>query len=184
MGPHPTDMMLSNRTPEDGEAEENAKKPKKEEKTLRLFVAAANTNTVFVVSVEDDKEMKVTETLNVALTPRHPLGMTPTALAISADQRALFTVCSDANAVAVTDISEQRSRLRGIYSDGLVSDGGARFEGRHDSGAEWARVAELSESKGSGAVRRAGGRGRRRSAARVRRQFADGNDVGDPSFDG
>ena len=62
--------------------------------------------------------MKVTETLNVALTPRHPLGMTPTALAISPDQRALFTVCSDANAVAVTDISGQRSRLAGFIPTG------------------------------------------------------------------
>jgi DNA-binding beta-propeller fold protein YncE len=118
VGPHPTDMIFSNRTPDDVEVEENAKKPKKEEKTLRLFVAAANTNTVFVVNVDENDEMKVTETLNVALTPRHPLGMTPTALAISADQKALFTVCSDANAVAVTDISEQRSRLAGFIPTG------------------------------------------------------------------
>ncbi len=118
VGPHPTDMIFSNRTPEQEEAEENAKKSKKEEKTLRMFVAAANTNTVFVVNVEDDKEMKITETLNVALTPRHPLGMTPSALAISADQKMLFTVCSDANAVAVTDISEQRSRLLGFIPTG------------------------------------------------------------------
>jgi len=118
VGPHPTDMIFSNRTPEDAEVEENAKKPKKEEKTLRLFVAAANTNTVFVVNVDENDEMKVTETLNVALTPRHPLGMTPTALAISPDQKALFTACSDANAVAVTDISEQRSRLAGFIPTG------------------------------------------------------------------
>ena len=118
VGPHPTDMILSNRTPDEEEAEEGSKKPKKEEKTLRLFVAAANTNTVFVVNVEDDKEMKVTETLNIALTPRHPLGMTPTALALSADQKMLFTVCSDANAAAVTDISGLRSRLIGFIPTG------------------------------------------------------------------
>jgi hypothetical protein len=44
--------------------------------------------------------------------------MTPTALAISADQKMLLTVCSDANAVAVTDISEQRSRLMGFIPTG------------------------------------------------------------------
>jgi YVTN family beta-propeller protein len=118
MGPHPTDMVLSNRTPDAGESDEDAKKSKKVEKTLRLFVTAANTNNVFVVNVEEDKDLKLIETLNVALTPRHPLGMTPTALGISADQKMLFTVCSDANAVAVTDISEQRSRLLGFIPTG------------------------------------------------------------------
>jgi DNA-binding beta-propeller fold protein YncE len=118
VGPHPTDMILSNRTPQEEESDDAAKKPKKEEKTLRLFVAAANTNNVFVVNVEEDKDLKLTETLNVALTPRHPLGMTPSALAISPDQKTLFTVCSDANVVAVTDISEQRSRLTGFIPTG------------------------------------------------------------------
>jgi DNA-binding beta-propeller fold protein YncE len=121
MGPHPTDMVLSDRNPEVDEADADGdKKPpaKKEQKMLRLFVAAANTNNVFVVNVEEDKDLKLIETLNVALTPRHPLGMTPTALALSPDQKALFTVCSDANAVAVTDISEQRSRLLGFIPTG------------------------------------------------------------------
>ncbi|MGA3186884.1 MAG: bifunctional YncE family protein/alkaline phosphatase family protein [Bryobacteraceae bacterium] len=116
MGPHPTDMVLSNRTPEEDEAEEGSKKPK--EKTLRLFVSAANTNSVFVVNVAADNDLTLSETLNIALTPRHPLGMTPTALAISPDQKTLFTVCSDANAVAVTDISEPRSRLLGFIPTG------------------------------------------------------------------
>ncbi len=118
VGPHATDMILSNRTPEVDEADEDAKKAKKPEKVLRLFVTAANTNNVFVINVEEDKDMKLVETLNVAMTPRHPLGMTPTALALSPDQKMLFTVCSDANAVAVTDISEQRSRLLGFIPTG------------------------------------------------------------------
>jgi DNA-binding beta-propeller fold protein YncE len=121
LGPHPTDMVLSSRKPDEEEADADDKKPAKkdrEEKTLRLFVAAANTNNVFVVGVEDDKDMQLMETLNVAMTPRHPLGMTPSALAISPDQKALFTVCSDANAVAVTDISGQQSRLAGFIPTG------------------------------------------------------------------
>lgn len=117
VGPHPVDMILSDRNPEAEEADGD-KKAANKEKTLRLFVAAANTNNVFVVNVEEDKNLKLMETLNVALTPRHPLGMTPTALAISPDQKTLFTVCSDANAVAVTDISEQGSRLTGFIPTG------------------------------------------------------------------
>jgi hypothetical protein len=112
-------MVLSDRNPEVSEADAAEKKKSgKQEKTLRLFVAAANTNNVFVINVEEDKDLKLIETLNVATTPRHPLGMTPTALAISADQKTLFTVCSDANALAVTDISEQRSRLTGFIPTG------------------------------------------------------------------
>lgn len=119
LGPHPTDMVLSDRNPELNEADADEKKPaRKIEKVLRLFVAAANTNNVFVVNIEDDKDMKLTETLNVSMTPRQPLGMTPTALAISPDQKALFTVCSDGNVVAVTDISEQHSRLTGFIPTG------------------------------------------------------------------
>jgi hypothetical protein len=118
VGPHATDMVFSNRTPEQDDADDDRKKPAKEVKTLRLFVAAANTNTVFVVNIDDNKEMTISETLNVALTPRHPLGMTPTALAVSPDQKMLFTVCSDANAVAVTDISGERSRLIGFIPTG------------------------------------------------------------------
>lgn len=119
LGPHPTDMVLTDRNPETPEVDADDKKPaKKAEKLLRLFVAAANTNSVFVVNVEEDEDLKLTETLNVAMTPRQPLGMTPTALAVSPDQKTLFTVCSDANAVAVTDISEERSRWMGFIPTG------------------------------------------------------------------
>jgi len=122
VGPHPTDMLLSDLKPEaeaaDADDEKKPARKEKEEKSLRLFVTAANTNSVFVVNVEEDKDLKLSETLNVALTPRHPLGMTPTALAISADQKTLFTVCSDANAVAVTDIAEERSRPMGFIPTG------------------------------------------------------------------
>ncbi len=50
------------------------------------------------------------ETINVALTPRHPLGMTPSAVALNADQKKLYVACSDANVIAVVDISEAHSR--------------------------------------------------------------------------
>ena len=54
--------------------------------TARLFVAAANTNSVYAVGVNAAKEMSAwSKRINVAMTPRQPLGMTPCALAPQPD---------------------------------------------------------------------------------------------------
>jgi len=73
----------------------------------RYFVAAANTNQVLKLKEDGTVE----ERINVSLTPRQPVGMTPSALAVSADGKLLYVVCSDANAVAVVDIGGERSRV-------------------------------------------------------------------------
>ena len=112
LGPHTTDMALSSSKPP---VEEGEQAP---DWRYRLFVAAANTNTVFAVGIGDNRSMKLIETLNIALTPRHPLGMTPSALALSPDQTRLIVVCSDANVAAVADISEARSRVAGFIPTG------------------------------------------------------------------
>ena len=52
------------------------------------------------------------------MTPREPLGMTPTALGLSADNKQLYVACSDANAVAVADVSEDRTRVLGFVPTG------------------------------------------------------------------
>ncbi|MCL4794451.1 MAG: bifunctional YncE family protein/alkaline phosphatase family protein [Bryobacteraceae bacterium] len=78
----------------------------------RLFVAAANTNTVAVFRESEGRWLRA-ETLNVALTPRQPVGMTPSALALSPKGDRLYVVCSDANAVAVADVSGKESRVLG-----------------------------------------------------------------------
>ena len=39
----------------------------------------------------------VVESINISMTPRQPLGMTPSALALSADGKRLYVACSDAN---------------------------------------------------------------------------------------
>ena len=44
--------------------------------------------------------------------------MTPSALALSEDRNRLFVACSDANAVAVVDVSEARSRVLGFVPTG------------------------------------------------------------------
>ena len=83
-----------------------------------MFVAAANTNDVFVIGVSEGKELNVLETLNAGFSAVAPAGMTPSGLALSADQTRLYIACSDVNALAVADISETRSRLAGFVPAG------------------------------------------------------------------
>ena len=70
--------------------------------------------------------MQLAEVINVAMTPLQPVGMTPSALALSPDQKRLYTVCSDANAVAVADISGTAIARAWLHSHRLVSNRGAR----------------------------------------------------------
>jgi len=112
LGPHTTDMVLSDRkiSDEDGDQQSAWR--------YRLFVTAGNTNQVFVVNVSASNVLKLQETLNVAMTPRQPVGMTPSGLALSPDQQKLFVACSDANVVAVADIAEAHSQLEGFIPSG------------------------------------------------------------------
>ena len=105
LGPHPTDIVWRKRKGSD-EAEGQYEG--------RLFVSAANTNSVYVVAVAENKDLRQIETINVGLTARHPLGMTPSALALSPDEDRLYIVCSDANAVAIADLTEARSHVLGF----------------------------------------------------------------------
>ena len=112
LGPHTTDMALAERKPadEDGDEQKNIR--------YRLFVAAANTNSVFGVSVNSSNELKIEEVLNVAMTPQQPAGMTPSGLALSPDQQKLYVACSDANVVTVADISEAGGHVDGFIPSG------------------------------------------------------------------
>ncbi len=110
LGPHTTDMVL--RAKRDGDEDGGDQPP------FRLYVAASNTNSVYVVGINDSKDMRSLETLNVAMTPRHPLGMTPSAVSLSNDGSRLFVACSDANTVAVAAVNGKRSRLLGFVPAG------------------------------------------------------------------
>ncbi len=119
---HTTDMVLSTRTADRDEDDDDKAAPVARAVTrdwrYRLFVTAANTNNVYVVGVGDNNSLKLLETINVALTPRQPAGMTPSALALSPDQKKLYVVCSDANAVAVADTSGVRTEVEGFIPTG------------------------------------------------------------------
>ncbi len=110
LGPHPTDMVwrAGKNEPAEGEPAWVA----------RLFVAAANTNSVYTVGVSESNELRLVETINLAMTPRQPVGMTPSALALSAHGNRLYVVCSDANAVAAVDVSQDRGDVLGFIPTG------------------------------------------------------------------
>ncbi len=110
-GAHSTDMVWSARQVE---AEESAEASF----AARLFVAASNTNSVYVFGANAGKALRLIESINISLAPRQPLGMTPSALALSADEKRLYVVASDANAVAVVDVSTVKSRVEGFIPTG------------------------------------------------------------------
>ena len=111
LGAHATDMVWRDRMSA-GESGEGVSYK------ARIFVAAANTNNVYAVGVSDNGDLKLVETINVSTSPMHPLGMTPSALALSADKTKLYVVCSDANAAGVVDVTEPRSRVLGFIPTG------------------------------------------------------------------
>ena len=136
LGLHTSDMVLSSYQPmpEEGQPAPAGK--------YRLFVAAANTNEVFVVSIGDNKTMNLAETIHVAPAPLSPLGMTPSALALSADQKTLYVACSDANVGCVGGCFRCARRGGGISVDRRLSRGSAR-ERRSRLGRERARQHSL-----------------------------------------
>ena len=101
LGPHPTDMVW--RHTETGDA---------------IYVAAANTNSVYSVVVPGNGEITRGATISVGFAVDQPLGMTPSALALTADSQTLFAVCSNANAVAQIDLSQERPVLAGFIPTG------------------------------------------------------------------
>ena len=111
LGPHTTDMVWREKKNRDEAGAGDGW-------TGRLFVTSGNTNNVYVVALSENKQMRLVETINVSLYPNQPAGMTPSALAFNADESRLFVVCSDANAVAVADVTEERSHVLGFIPAG------------------------------------------------------------------
>ena len=136
LGPHPTDIVWRAR-----KAEENREEQARW--TGRLFVSAANTNNVYVVGVSESKDLRMIESVNVAMTARMPAGMTPTALAMNADESKLFVVCSDANALGSGRHLGRKQCRSWVRSDRLVSDRRAVSRGRTPGGSQRTRTCEV-----------------------------------------
>jgi YVTN family beta-propeller protein len=109
---HPTDLVWRDGAPENLAEGETANYK------ARIFVAAASTNNVYAIGVAPGATPEVVESISFALTPRQPVGMTPSGLALSPDKKRLYVACSDGNVVGVADISSGRSRVEGFIPAG------------------------------------------------------------------
>ncbi|MDA1314912.1 MAG: bifunctional YncE family protein/alkaline phosphatase family protein [Acidobacteria bacterium] len=103
VGPHPTDLVISNRTIETPEGHPPI--------VARLFVASAHTNHIESVGITDGNRFPPLERIPISPTPGAPLGSLPTALALSADGDRLYVVASGNNAIIMADISAARAEL-------------------------------------------------------------------------
>jgi YVTN family beta-propeller protein len=108
VGAHPTDLIYL----------PASKGAEPQDFTARLFVACANTNSVFVLGINGENRARMIERINVAMTPRAPAGSTPTALAASPDGARVYVACSDNNTVAVIDVTNPQSEVLGFLPTG------------------------------------------------------------------
>jgi YVTN family beta-propeller protein len=110
LGPHTTDVvwLTGKSEPVEGEVPYVA----------RLFVSASNTNSVYSLGVSAEGDLRLLESINTAMTPQQPAGMTPSGLATAPDGKHLYVVCADANVVAVVDVSQDRSHVDGFIPVG------------------------------------------------------------------
>ena len=135
MGAHPTDLVLSNRKIPDEQSTWQ----------YRLFVAAANTNDVFVLGVSEGKELNVLETLNAGFSALAPRGYDSQWL--GAERRSdaalhrLFR-CERLGGGGYIGNTQPRG---GIRSHRRVSDRGARSERRATRGAERSQQQPVSD---------------------------------------
>ena len=120
VGAHPSDMVWR------AGATGDRRRAKRRLRRAPLRRRRQHQSTSIAVGVTAAKECNVVESINIAMTPRQPLGMTPSALALSADGKRLFVACSDANAVAVVDIADGAQPRARLHPHRLVSHRGAR----------------------------------------------------------
>ncbi len=110
VGPHPTDMLIL------------PPRPREEEGAPvllgRLFVACANTNSVWVFGITEGNRFQQLQRIAVGPTLGAPAGSTPTALAASADGNRLYVVCSDNNMIVALDVSQDRAEPVGAIPTG------------------------------------------------------------------
>jgi YVTN family beta-propeller protein len=82
----------------------------------RLFVSCGNTNHVVAFDLKTKAKM---EAINVAPSPKAPVGSTPNSLALSPDGRELYVADADNNSVAVVSIADRgQSKVSGFVPTG------------------------------------------------------------------
>jgi len=115
VAPHPIDMLWV-----DGGLPEGANAPAEGQPEIkaRMFVPGANTNNLYVFGASETGDLTKLESINLALTPAQPLGTTPGAVALSADKKLVYVACSDANNIAVVDITGDRNIIKGFIPAG------------------------------------------------------------------
>ncbi len=123
LAPHPTDMIWAPGKPKPVLEGEDSPY------SARIFVAFSNTNTLRVLGVGGPGGVQVSETVNLAMSPLQPAGLTPSALALDAASGRVYVACSDENALAVVDISEAQSRVLGYIPTGAYPAAVSVLEG-------------------------------------------------------
>jgi DNA-binding beta-propeller fold protein YncE len=111
VGAHATDIAWRDKKTQLEEGEEA-------DWAARLFIPAANTNNVYAAAITEAGDLRMVERIALGLFVDSPVGMTPSAVALSPDQSRLYVACSDANALAVVDVSGVKGRLLGFIPTG------------------------------------------------------------------
>src|SRR3569833_1199506 len=114
LAPHPSDMLWAPGGLPPGTSPESEGAPG----VARMFVPAANTNNLYVAGATETGDLRKLESISLALAPEQPVGATPSAVALSADKKKIYVACSDANAIAVIDISGERNVVQGYLPAG------------------------------------------------------------------
>jgi YVTN family beta-propeller protein len=125
LAPHPSDMLWAPGGLPPGTAADSEGAAV----VARMFVPAANTNNLYVLGATETGDLRKLESISLALTPEQPLGTTPSAVALSADKKKIYVACSDANAVAVIDISGDRNLVQGYIPAGRYPTAVVGLEG-------------------------------------------------------
>jgi YVTN family beta-propeller protein len=112
LAPHPTDMVWVGGRPKTDPDEPASPY------LARIFVTASNTNNLYSLGITEANDVRLLGLVNLALSPRQPAGMTPSALAWDASQARLYVACSDANAVAVADAAYEKPVALGLIPVG------------------------------------------------------------------
>ncbi len=79
--------------------------------TARVFVACANTNSVWVFGLTSGDRVRPIEQIPLGPSGRAPAGTAPSGLTLSADGQRLYIAASGANSIVIADVSAARAEF-------------------------------------------------------------------------